>query len=139
MATRKKAADTIAKVAKETKVEAKERVAAATAEVKETVDAVKEQAKETTAEVKELVAEVKETAKKTAKAVKKSAKVNVYVQYAGKELSVESLADKAKAAYVAAGNAEADIKTLDVYVKPEENVAYFAVNGVGSDEFKVEL
>ncbi|MDO4294943.1 MAG: DUF6465 family protein [bacterium] len=117
----------------------KETAAAVKADAKKTADVVKEQAKEKAAEAKELVEEVKETVKKTAKAVKKSAKVNVYVQYAGKELSVESIAEQAKAAYVAAGNEEADIKTLDVYVKPEENAAYFAVNGVGSEDFKVEL
>ena len=26
-----------------------------------------------------------------------------------------------------------------VYVKPEENVAYYVVNGEGSDDFKVQL
>ena len=49
------------------------------------------------------------------------------------------LSSKAKAAFVEAGNKEADIRTIDVYVKPEENAAYFAVNGIGSDDYKVEL
>ena len=28
---------------------------------------------------------------------------------------------------------------IDIYVKPEESVAYYTVNGQGSDEFKIEL
>ena len=33
----------------------------------------------------------------------------------------------------------AEIKTIEVYVKPEENVAYYVVNGEGSDDYKVTL
>lgn len=79
----------------------------------------------------------KKTRKTAAKKV--AAKVNLYVQYAGKEILTEELVEKAKAVYVAAGNQESDIQTIDVYVKPEDNAAYFAVNGIGADEFKVEL
>lgn len=85
--------------------------------------------------------EAAEAPKKTRKTVAKktAAKVNLYVQYAGKEILTEELVEKAKAVYVAAGNQESDIQTIDVYVKPEDNAAYFAVNGIGADEFKVEL
>lgn len=86
-------------------------------------------------------AEAAPAPKKTRKtaAKKAAAKVNLYVQYAGKEILTEELVEKAKAVYVAAGNQESDIQTMDVYVKPEDNAAYFAVNGIGADEFKVEL
>ena len=36
-------------------------------------------------------------------------------------------------------NPDAEIKTMDVYVKPEEGVAYYAVNGEGSGDYKIEL
>lgn len=78
-------------------------------------------------------------AAKTTRATKKEAVVNVYLQYAGKEILAEDIVSKAKAAFVEAGNKEADIRTIDVYVKPEDNAAYFVVNGIGSDDYKVEL
>lgn len=78
-------------------------------------------------------------AAKTTRATKKETVVNVYLQYAGKEILAEDIVSKAKAAFVEAGNKEADIRTIDVYVKPEDNAAYFVVNGIGSDDYKVEL
>lgn len=102
----------------------------------------KPEAKEATAKV--TVPEEKTTARKTAAkkpSVKKAAEPvsTVYVQYLGKEYSDKKLLELAKASYLALGNKEEDIKTLDIYVKPEENTAYYAVNGVGSDEYKIEL
>lgn len=102
----------------------------------------KPEAKEATAKV--TVPEEKTTVRKTAAkkpSVKKAAEPvsTVYVQYLGKEYSDKKLLELAKASYLALGNKEEDIKTLDIYVKPEENTAYYAVNGVGSDEYKIEL
>lgn len=74
----------------------------------------------------------KAPAKKTAEI-----KASVYVQYAGGETSAEALLEAAKKAYIAAGHKEEDIKTLDVYIKPEEHTAYYAVNGEGSDDYKI--
>lgn len=69
--------------------------------------------------------------------VKKEIKTAVYVQYAGKEAEVEKLVAAAKKAYVAAGHKETDIKTVEIYVKPEENTAYYVINGEGSDNYKI--
>ena len=66
-------------------------------------------------------------------------KSSVYVQFAGKEFSESSLTEAVKEAYTALGNRAEDIRTIDIYVKPEESVAYYTVNGQGSDEFKIEL
>lgn len=77
--------------------------------------------------------------KKAAAPTNKAVKANVYVQYLDKEISAESLVAEAKKAYAAAGNKVADIKSIDVYVKPEENTAYYAVNGNGAPEFKFNL
>ena len=46
--------------------------------------------------------------------------------------------EKAKAAF-AQMNPDSEIKTVDVYVKPDEGVAYYAVNGEGSADYKIEL
>lgn len=98
-------------------------------------------------EITEAAAKEKETVKKApakkapAKrtAASKAAKSAVYVQFAGKEFSDKDLVEAAKKAYAALGNKESDIKTIDIYVKPEENAAYYAVNGEGSDAYRIEL
>jgi hypothetical protein len=79
-------------------------------------------------------------AKKTiAETVKKAApakKNEVYIQYDGKEVDVEAVVAEAKAQFKAEMGRKA-VKTCQVYVKPQENAAYFVIN----DEFsgKVEL
>lgn len=70
---------------------------------------------------------------------KTEVKASVFVQYLGKEISAEALVEAAKAAFVSAGHTKDEIKTIDVYVKPEENTAYYAVNGEGSEEYKIQL
>ena len=96
-------------------------------------------------------AEAKAPAKKTAarktaapkkeavKKAKKEAKSRVFVQYLGKEISTDALAAEAKKAFVAAGHKEEEIETIDIYVKPEENAAYYAVNGIGSEAYRIQL
>ena len=79
----------------------------------------------------------KEAAKKAEP--KKEAKSRVFVQYLGKEISTDALAAEAKKAFVAAGHKEEEIETIDIYVKPEENAAYYAVNGIGSEAYRIQL
>ena len=78
------------------------------------------------------VAPAKRTAAKTVKTA-------LYVQYEGKEVSEKDLIAAEKKAYTKLGNKASDIKSLDIYVKPEEGVAYYVVNGTGSDDYKIEL
>ena len=110
---------------------AKKATAKKAAEPKETTAAKKTAAPKKAAEPK------KAPARRTA--AKKAAEVetSVYVQYAGREVTVKELVAEAKSAYIAEGHKEEDIKTIDVYVKPEENAAYYVVNG--SDGNKIEL
>ena len=42
---------------------------------------------------------------------------------------MEDAIAKVKEAWVAAGNKEADVKEIAVYVKPEEAAIYYVVNG----------
>ena len=101
----------------------------------------KEAAPKKTAAPKKAAAPKKEAPAKKAPAkkapVKKEIKTAVYLQYAGKEAEVEKLVAAAKKAYVAAGHKETDIKTVEIYVKPEENTAYYVINGEGSDNYKI--
>ena len=95
--------------------------------------------------VKEVKAEVKSAAEKTGAAVKETAKKaveaeikdEVFVQFAGVEINVEAVVTAAKADYKAKGHRTP--KTVSVYIKPEEGVAYYTVKGVGSEDYKVEL
>lgn len=124
---------------------AKEVKAAPASAVKAEPVAKKEEAPKAAAPKKEAAPAAKKEAapKKPAApkkaAAKKEAEANVYVQFAGKEILAKDILDAAKKAYVAAGNKETDIKTIDIYVKPENSEAYYVVNGEGSDDFKIEI
>ena len=89
-------------------------------------------------------AEKAETEKKTVKkAVKKTAKAaepqcKVFVEFAGRQVAAKEVLDKAVEAYRAAHEG-AEVSTVELYVKPEENAAYYVVNGEADPEFKVEL
>ena len=76
-------------------------------------------------------AEKKPAVKKTT--TKASTKTNEYkttvtLQFAGKETCTCCMKKKAVEAWVAAGNDEKNIKSLALYVKPEDNKVYFVVN-----------
>lgn len=101
----------------------------------ETVKAVTDKAEEVVKEVKKTTTR-KTPAKKPAK--KAEPEVNVFVEYMGKQAAAKEVVARAMDAYKAA-HADAEIKTFEVYVKPEENAAYYVVNGEGSVDFKVEL
>lgn len=82
----------------------------------------------------------KETKKAPAKrAAAKDIKTSVVVQFAGKEVTEKELIAAVKKAYTKKGKKVGDIKTIEIYVKPEENAAYYVVNGVGADDYKIEL
>lgn len=51
-----------------------------------------------------------------------------YVQFAGKEWNMAEIIEKAKEDYLAQGNKATSMKKFCVYVKPEEGMAYYAVN-----------
>ncbi len=84
-------------------------------------------------------AETKTTAAKTTKTTKttkskaKEPVVNVTLQFQGKDTSVNEIIETAKNAYKSWGN-EAPIETVDIYVQPEKNCAYFVINGTASNE-----
>ena len=71
------------------------------------------------------------------KAEKKEAVQNVYVQFAGKEILTADLAAQVTEKWVALGHRASSIKELNLYVKPEDNAAYYVINGKESG--KIEL
>ena len=108
--------------------------ATATTEVKETKKAPAKKATATKA-VAEKAVEVKETKKAPAKkaAVKKE---EVTVEFAGKAYTTEQLVQIAKDVWkYDLGRKATEFKTVEIYVKPEENQAYYVVNGEVTGSF----
>ena len=79
---------------------------------------------------KETAKKEKAPAKKAAAGKKTAVQFDIHVQYAGKSYSQEDLIKIAKDVWQYDMNMKAeDFKAVEVYVKPEENIAYFVVNG----------
>ena len=83
-------------------------------------------------------AEEKAPAKKTRTVKKADPKVNVTVEFAGKQIVAKEVKDAVIKAFKKA-NKGVEVKTVEIYMKPEENAAYYVVNGEGSEDYKVEL
>lgn len=105
--------------------------------VKESASEVKAAVTEKTAAVKEAVEEKAKparekkpsrAAKKAAKAAKEELKPEVFIQYQGNEAIVADVIEKAKNEFVADGHRASSIKSLQVYLKPEEFAAYYVIN-----------
>lgn len=81
------------------------------------------------------------TAKKTTVKKQEEVKETVYIQFAGAEYNLEEIKANVKKAWEAeTGKKESDIKDVQIYVKPEENAAYYVVNGeVAEGGRKVDL
>ncbi len=57
----------------------------------------------------------------------------VVLQVGGRDdLLMSSLIDRVKAAYVAEGNKADNIKNIEVYIKLNENMAYYVIDGYAS-------
>ncbi len=115
--------------------------AAADAAKVEKTEAVKETA-EKKAPAKKAAAK-KAPAKAAAKkapakaAAKKETGDKVVLQYNGKDIEMKAVVEACKADYKAKGHKT--VNNVVVYVKPEENTAYYTVAGKGAEDFKVEL
>ncbi len=66
---------------------------------------------------------------------KKSSKTEFFIQYQDYEIRAEDIAAKIREKYVAEGNKASDIKELQIYLKPEENTAYYVVNHKDTGKF----
>ncbi len=112
--TEKKAEKVVEKAAKAEKAPAEKKVAAAAKKV-----------------VKKAEKAVDTAAKKVAKTVKKAetkdAKAEVVLQFAGAEFKMAAVLEAAKKDYAA--NNTAALKTITLYVKPEDGAAYYVANG----------
>lgn len=69
---------------------------------------------------------------KTTRAAKTAASEKIVLQIGGRDLVMSELIDRVKAAYAAEGHEIDTIKNIDVYVKPEENMAYYVIDEYAS-------
>ena len=127
-----KATETKAVVkAEEVKAEAKEVVAKkAETVVKKAEETVKKAETTVKAAAKTTAkkATKKAAAKKTTKVEKKELVPEVFVQFDGNEDVVANVIERAKEAFTADGHRASSIKSLKVYLKPEEYAAYYVIN-----------
>ena len=120
------------KVVMEQKVEK-----AVTAKKKQNVVETKEVAK-TTVEKKAVEEKVVEAVeKKAVKKTTKSAAIQVIYQFEGREVTEKELITKVKEIWTSKGNKIKDITSLNIYIKPEEEMAYYVINDV--ENGKIEL
>ena len=73
-------------------------------------------------------AEVENAVQTVKKRATRSTAAAVFVQYGSSELEVSAVVEAAKADYAQTNTAAA--KDVRVYIKPEENAAYYVINGV---------
>ena len=55
-------------------------------------------------------------------------KKTLFVQYDGKQVEEKEIVASVKAAWTEAGNKDGDIKTMEVYVNPEDDAVYYVIN-----------
>lgn len=55
-------------------------------------------------------------------------KSTFHVEFSGKTIESKDVIANVKKIWTDAGNKVKDIKTLDLYVKPEENAVYYVIN-----------
>ena len=121
-----KAADKAAAVEKEAKPAEKKEAAV----VKEKKAAEKETAVAT--ETKEAPVKKGKPGRKPGKTTAKKKPVEkveeVYVQFQELEITTKEIVDKAKQIYIAEGHRESSIKSLRLYIKPDEHMAYYVID-----------
>lgn len=115
---KKKESNKVAKVVEKTVVSAPEKNISEPEKVVEEVK-VKAESEKTTAQKKT-------TTRKTTPAKTQ----DIIWQFSGKEINEKDILDRVKAIWTGEmGNKVKDLINLKIYVKPEENTAYFVING----------
>lgn len=59
-------------------------------------------------------------------------KAELFVEFSGKQVAQDELVKNIKKIWTDAGNKATAIKSLEVYVQPENSIAYYVIN----DDFK---
>lgn len=64
-------------------------------------------------------------------------KENVFIEFKGNKIEQKQLTKLAKDIWVEQGNKVKDLKTLDLYYKPEESTCYYVINGDVTGSFNI--
>ncbi|HIZ78279.1 MAG TPA: hypothetical protein IAA17_00600 [Candidatus Lachnoclostridium stercorigallinarum] len=108
---------------------------AAKTETKTAAKAAKAPAKKAEAKVP---AEKKAPVRRTA-AKKAEPAAEVVIEFGGRQIDTQAVLENAKKAF-AEKYKDAELKSIHLYIKPEESVAYYVANdGIGDPEDKVEF
>lgn len=148
MANRRQAKKNAATAVKE--AAKKETKAVVAAETSEAVAVAEEKAVETekaVEEVKEIKAapvkkETVEKAEQPKKAPgrKAAVKEEFVLEFAGKQITQDEIRKKVKENWTKVQkNKIKDIKTIKVFLQPENSCAYYTINDEGNDSYKIEL
>ena len=87
---------------------------------------------------KKTAAEKKTAAKTTKASAKKAVKEKLYVQFAGKSYTTDELVKIAKDVWrYDLKRKVGDFKSVELYVKPEENIVYYVINGDVTGSFLI--
>ena len=65
---------------------------------------------------------------RSVKAVKEKVQPKVILEFYEHNADLNAVVDRVKSIYVADGHRESSIKSMQVYIKPEENSAYYVIN-----------
>lgn len=65
------------------------------------------------------------------------AKTSMFVEYQGKQVEDKAIVAAVKKAWTESGNKVGDMKTVELYIKPEEAAVYYVINE--TETGKVEL
>ena len=70
----------------------------------------------------------------------KNVKDQIYSALAGKQITQEEIKKKVKENWTKVQkNKIKDIKTIKVFLQPENSCAYYTINDEGNDSYKIEL
>lgn len=113
------------KVVAEAKEAAPKTARKTTAKAAKAVKAVEETVADAAVKVEKKAEEVKKAAAPKKTAVKET----VYLQYLGKEINKDDLMKAVKEIWTKEmKNKVSDLKSVTLYIKPEENMAYYVIN-----------
>lgn len=65
-------------------------------------------------------------------------KSSLYMEFQGKQLDEKEITAKAKRIWVENGNKASELKTMKLYIKPEENMAYYVFNEEVTGSFALD-
>ncbi|MEF9945424.1 MAG: DUF6465 family protein [Lachnospiraceae bacterium] len=126
-ATAAKVGQAVEKKAVEVKTSAEEKIETAKTKVETAKAEVTEVAKVVKSEVAKKAPVKKAPVRKTA--AKKEVKTTLIVEYAGRQIDEKEMIAAVKKVWTKSGNKVGEIKTIELYVKPEDSAVYFVING----------